>query len=90
MAEQVIEIVRLYVGRGLRAEPFLNADDDEKLELSVDLQDLGAELDEALPPFQAHRGQVWLPLTTVVGGVPELVWDADDSLIPTSVPVEED
>lgn len=28
-------------------------------------------------------GLVYLPLTTVVGGVPELVWDADDSLIPT-------
>lgn len=30
---------------------------------------------------------VWMPLTTVVGGVPELVWDADNSLIPTFVPV---
>jgi hypothetical protein len=26
---------------------------------------------------------VWLPLTTVIGGVPDLVWDANDSLIPT-------
>jgi concanavalin A-like lectin/glucanase superfamily protein len=26
---------------------------------------------------------VWMPLTTVSGGTPELVWDADDSLIPT-------
>jgi len=25
----------------------------------------------------------WLPLTTVVGGVPDLVWDASDNLIPT-------
>lgn len=89
MAEQVIEIVRLYVGRGLRADPFLNADDDDKLELSVDLLDMGAEMDEALLPFQAHRSQVWLPLTTVVGGVPELVWEADNTLIPTSVPVED-
>lgn len=30
---------------------------------------------------------VVLPLTTVVGGVPEHVWDANDSLIPTIVPV---
>jgi hypothetical protein len=29
----------------------------------------------------------WMPLTTVVAGEPELVWDADDSLIPTLVPV---
>lgn len=29
----------------------------------------------------------WMPLTTVVGGVPELVWDDDDSLIPTEVPL---
>jgi hypothetical protein len=28
----------------------------------------------------------WLPLTTVVAGVPDLVWDADDSLIPTLIP----
>jgi len=32
--------------------------------------------------------RVWVPLTTVVGGLPELVWDADDSLIPTLVPLE--
>lgn len=31
--------------------------------------------------------RVWMPLTTVVGGVPELVWDADDSLIPTEVAI---
>jgi len=28
----------------------------------------------------------WIPLTTVVGGVPDLVWDAGDSLIPTYTP----
>jgi hypothetical protein len=28
----------------------------------------------------------WMPLTTVVNGVPELVWDANDSLVPTEVP----
>jgi hypothetical protein len=31
---------------------------------------------------------VWMPLTTVVGGNPELVWGADDSLIPTLIPLE--
>lgn len=32
-------------------------------------------------------GLIYLPLTTVVGGVPELVWDANNSLIPTgSIP----
>ena len=30
---------------------------------------------------------VWMPLTTVSGGVPELVWEADDSLVPTLVPL---
>jgi hypothetical protein len=28
----------------------------------------------------------WMPLTTVLGGVPDLVWDASDSLIPTYTP----
>jgi hypothetical protein len=28
----------------------------------------------------------WMPLTTVLGGVPDLVWDAGDSLIPTYTP----
>jgi len=28
----------------------------------------------------------WMPLTTSVGGVPDLVWDADDDLIPTYGP----
>lgn len=35
----------------------------------------------------ADDTQVWMPLTTVVGGTPELVWDGDDSLIPTLVSV---
>lgn len=35
----------------------------------------------------ADDTQVWMPLSTVVAGVPELVWDGDDSLIPTLVPV---
>ena len=85
MAEQVVEIVRLYIGRGLRAEPF--GEDDEKLELSVNLLDLGGELVEAMLIFEPEPGRVWLPLTTVVGGVPELVWETEDGLIPTHVPV---
>src|SRR6185436_5797012 len=28
----------------------------------------------------------WMPLTTVVGGVPDLVWDSTDNLIPTYGP----
>ena len=31
--------------------------------------------------------RVWMPLTTVVSGEPELVWDEDNSLIPTEVPI---
>lgn len=31
---------------------------------------------------------VWMPLTTVAAGVPELVWDGDDSLIPTLTPLD--
>lgn len=38
------------------------------------------------PQTPGGAGGVWMPLTTVVGGVPELVWDANDSLIPTLIP----
>lgn len=31
---------------------------------------------------------VWMPLSTVVAGVPELVWGGDDSLIPTLTPLD--
>ena len=31
--------------------------------------------------------QIWMPLTTVTGGVPEFVWDGDDELIPTLVAI---
>ena len=81
----IVEIVRLYVGRGLRAEPF--GEDDEKLELSVNLLDLGPELDQAMLIYEAQPGYVWLPLTTTSAGVPELVWEDGDGLIPTAVPV---
>jgi hypothetical protein len=32
--------------------------------------------------------QAWMPLTTVFDGEPQLVWDANNSLIPTLVPLE--
>jgi hypothetical protein len=35
----------------------------------------------------AAATHAWMPLTTLVGGVPELVWDADGSLIPTFIPI---
>lgn len=35
----------------------------------------------------ASDTRVWMPLTTVVGGVPQLVFDADGSVIPTLVPI---
>ena len=83
---QVTEISRLYLGRGIKAEP--QGENDEQLELSVDLDALGQELDTALAPFQAVRGYVWLPLTSVVAGAPVLVWEAHNSLVPTHVPVQ--
>lgn len=39
------------------------------------------------PGVPADDTHVWMPLTTVVGGEPVLVWDGDDSLIPDLVPV---
>lgn len=36
----------------------------------------------------ANPVSVWMPLTTVVGGEPELVWDANNSLIPTLIPLD--
>lgn len=36
----------------------------------------------------ASDTEVWMPLTTVVSGVPDFVWDANNSLIPTLVPLE--
>ena len=85
MADQVVEIIRLYVGRGLRTDPV--GEDDDKLELSVNLLDLGPELNQAMLVYEAMPGHVWLPLTTTVGGVPEIVWETTDGLIPTQVPV---
>jgi hypothetical protein len=36
---------------------------------------------------EASATSAWMPLTTVVAGEPELVWDGDDSLIPTFTPI---
>lgn len=44
-----------------------------------------AEADALYDP--STLGRVWMPLTTVVSGTPELVWDDDDSLVPTEVPI---
>lgn len=41
----------------------------------------------AIPHDPADDTKVWLPLTTVSAGVPELVWDGDDQLIPTLTPI---
>lgn len=73
----------LYTGRGLRGEPL----DDGVVELSVNLTDLVGELDEVMLRYAAAPARAWLPLTTTVAGVPELVWETDDQLVPTHVPV---
>lgn len=62
---------------------------DELAELlDVSLEDLGTgdrlRYDESDALWRNTR-RVWMPLTTVVAGAPELVWDDDDSLIPTEV-----
>jgi len=88
MAEEqhVVEIVRLYVGRGLRTEPF--GEQDEKLELSVDLYDLGTDYAADWITWAGSSGggpaddlQVWMPLVDSDGTV---VLD-DTGLIPTLI-----
>lgn len=68
-----------------------HTDDDDGAEGALVALD-GAPVDGGVPTYDSgtgkHTSQVpgggaCLPLTTVVGGVPELVWDANDSLIPT-------
>lgn len=92
MAEQITEIIRLYLGRGLQAEPF--PETGEKLEVSVDLYDLGVDYAADWVEWAGAAGggpaadtAVWMPLTTVSAGVPELVWGGDDGLIPTLIPL---
>jgi hypothetical protein len=59
----------------------LGDNDHPQYAMDTDLADHAADTD-------LHGGgggsEAWMPLTTVVGGEPELVWDDDDSLIPTS------
>lgn len=93
MAEQqhVVEIVRLYVGRGLRTEPF--GETDEKLELSVDLYDLGTDYSADWVAWAGGTGGggsnpatdtlVWMPLVDSDG---TCVLD-DTGVIPTLIPI---
>jgi len=90
MAEQTepktVEIVRLYVGRGLQVDPF--GVDDEKLELSVDLYDLGTDYAAAWVTWAgggdpADDTMVWMPLADSDG---TLVLD-DTGVIPTLIPI---
>lgn len=54
---------------------------------SDNVQDAIDELDGLIAAGPSLDTLVWMPLTTVVGGDPVLVWDSDDSLIPTLVSV---
>jgi hypothetical protein len=55
-------------------------------ELAAHAADPDAHHEAASSP--ASDTHVWMPLTTVVDGEPVLVWDDDDSLIPTLVALE--
>jgi hypothetical protein len=79
--ESIYELLR--VGRGLQGEPA----DDGVVEIRLDLPSFGAELAPILLAYEILPQHVWMPLTTVVAGEPELVWDADDALVPTHAPI---
>jgi len=90
MEQNVVEIVRLYVGRGLQVDPF--GVDDEKLELSVDLYDLGTDYAAAWVGWAGGGGggsdpaadtAVWMPLFDSDGVA---VLD-DTGVIPTLIPL---
>ena len=87
MSEEIS--ARLYISRGLRAEILEEATDDldAKLELSVDLAAIQVELEQVMLNFDTLPRHCWMPVTTTVGGMPELVYDADDGLIPSLVPI---
>lgn len=48
---------------------------------------LPGDPDTVQEAIEALAGRAFLPLTAVVDGVPELVWDEDDSLIAVEVDV---
>lgn len=41
----------------------------------------------AWAPAAGPAETMWVPLTTTVGGAPELVWDGNDELVLMEVPV---
>jgi hypothetical protein len=54
---------------------------------ATNVQDAIDELDAVIDTGPAADTLVWMPLTSVMGGDPVLVWDSDDSLIPTLLPL---
>ncbi|WP_332645104.1 hypothetical protein [Aeromicrobium sp.] len=68
------------------ANPVVDVDmDAHKI---IDLADGTNPQDAAtVAQLDAATSTVTVPLTTVVGGVPELVWDADNQLVLTEVPL---
>jgi hypothetical protein len=82
-------VTRIFVGRGLRGEPVEEATDEaaQLVELSVNLAALQVELEQAMLDFDLLPRRCWMPLSTTVGGIPELVFDDSDGLIPSLVPI---
>ena len=87
MAEQVVVTKPLYLGRGLQGEPF--PETGEKLELSVDLYDLGTDYAAGWLEWAGVGGpdllaatQAWMPLVDSTG---TCVLDSTGALIPTLI-----
>lgn len=51
---------------------------------ATNVEDALAEIGAGPSPDSSYA---WMPLTSVVAGDPVLVWDGDDSLIPTLTPI---
>ena len=80
--------IRKNTGANVGSRPRLNLIEGTNVTLTVTDDPASAEIDVTISASGVASGAlVVLPLTTVVAGIPELVWDADDSLIPTIVPV---
>ena len=68
---------------------------DRFIRLKVGTGLTGTDLGDGIIQLDATGGggasvtdtTAWMPLTTVTGGVPELVWDGDDELIPTLIAI---